>query len=892
MESLFVKGNRSFRESDYDKAAEYYRESIKKNPGFPQYFVNLSAALEKLGDRHGAFEAKRAAIKIKPELAQLFSESETEVINEFFGLHQYELSNRILKAYPEADLLKARRTLDALKRKMLNLGFEETGLAKLKEQANAKNPARRLLASRELALYSLNQGTIEAAEQAKDYIDYCLKNELDEENYRKAAIMKAECLRVRGKSFLFTRFFNEVENKVGVFPDLILAKANVAKSPRARIEWINKIYDECGLARICLEGDAEEPYTNLSTPPCQPTLKPETMGSPLVTVIVPTYNAEHTLPVALRSLTEQTWKNLEILVVDDCSTDNTAQIVSDFSKQDARIRLLQAEKNGGPYVARNLALLEAKGDFITTNDADDWSHAQKIEIQVNHLCASPHILGNTSQQSRATPDLIFHRRGNYGFYNFTNMSSFMFRREVLKDVGFWDSVRFGADSEFIRRIKKVHGPACIEDLKTPPLSFQRQSADSLTGSSAFGYHGFFMGARREHFESYLHFHTNNEATYYDFPQKERPFQVPEPMRPQRSQKDSKGQREFDVVIVSDFRLDGGSTLSSIEEIKAHLAHGLTTGLVQMSRYDYPPKKKINPQIRELLQEGKVEFVVYGEKVKCQHALFRYPPILQHRQKYVPGIEAEQVSVIVNQPPMSDYGPKAELRYEMPIADRYVTELTGKKAMWRPIGPAVREALQDHHGQDLLHVEMADDDWCNIIDVDHWYRGEHMPNAVQPVIARHSRDNRHKWPDTSADLLKAYPDSDKFKVKVLGGAETPAKTLGGVPENWEVHEFGALHPREFLRDVDIYVYYTHSDWVESFGRAVLEAMAVGIPVVVSEVYEPLFGNAATYGEIPKVKEAVKKLVENSPYYREMSKRALNLVREKFSYSAHIARLGMK
>lgn len=892
MESLFVKGNRSFRESDYDKAAEYYRESIKKNPGFPQYFVNLSAALEKLGDRHGAFEAKRAAIKIKPELAQLFSESETEVINEFFGLHQYELSNRILKAYPEADLLKARRTLDALKRKMLNLGFEETGLAKLKEQANAKNPARRLLASRELALYSLNQGTIEAAEQAKDYIDYCLKNELDEENYRKAAIMKAECLRVRGKSFLFTRFFNEVENKVGVFPDLILAKANVAKSPRARIEWINKIYDECGLARICLEGDAEEPYTNLSTPPCQPTLKPETMGSPLVTVIVPTYNAEHTLPVALRSLTEQTWKNLEILVVDDCSTDNTAQIVSDFSKQDARIRLLQAEKNGGPYVARNLALLEAKGDFITTNDADDWSHAQKIEIQVNHLCASPHILGNTSQQSRATPDLIFHRRGNYGFYNFTNMSSFMFRREVLKDVGFWDSVRFGADSEFIRRIKKVHGPACIEDLKTPPLSFQRQSADSLTGSSAFGYHGFFMGARREHFESYLHFHTNNEATYYDFPQKERPFQVPEPMRPQRSQKDSKGQREFDVVIVSDFRLDGGSTLSSIEEIKAHLAHGLTTGLVQMSRYDYPPKKKINPQIRELLQEGKVEFVVYGEKVKCQHALFRYPPILQHRQKYVPGIEAEQVSVIVNQPPMSDYGPKAELRYEMPIADRYVTELTGKKAMWRPIGPAVREALQDHHGQDLLHVEMADDDWCNIIDVDHWYRGEHMPNAVQPVIARHSRDNRHKWPDTSADLLKAYPDSDKFKVKVLGGAETPAKTLGGVPENWEVHEFGALHPREFLRDVDVYVYYTHPDWVESFGRVVLEAMAVGIPVVVPEVYKPLFGKAATYAEIAEVKGTINQLVQDPVHYRRMGEQTLNLVREKFSYGAHIARLGLE
>lgn len=390
MESLFKKGNRSFRESNYKKAVEYYRETIKLNPNFSPYFLNLSAALEKLGDRHGALEAKQTAIDIKPELARLFPTKNAKDSKEFFGLYENELAVRLLKEYPESDLLKASRTLEALKRKMLNLGFEETGLAELKKQATAKNPARRLLASRELALFFMNQGTADAANSAAIYIDYCLKNEMDDDHYRKAAIMKAECLRMRGEKTLSTAFFKKVEEQVGDFPDLILAKANIDKTPEARVGWVNKIYDDCNLARICLKGEAEEPYTNLSTLPGQPTLEPDSIGNPLVTVIVPTYNAEHTLPVALRSLTEQSWKNLEILVVDDCSTDNTVQVVSQFSKQDSRIRLLQAKSNGGPYVARNLALLQAKGDFITTNDADDWSHAQKIEIQLNHLCASPH----------------------------------------------------------------------------------------------------------------------------------------------------------------------------------------------------------------------------------------------------------------------------------------------------------------------------------------------------------------------------------------------------------------------------------------------------------------------------------------------------------------------
>src|SRR5690606_33288638 len=127
---------------------------------------------------------------------------------------------------------------------------------------------------------------------------------------------------------------------------------------------------------------------------------------------------------------------------------------------------------------------------------------------------------------------------------------------VMKAIGYWDCVRFGADSEFIRRIKKVFGEKAVVEIPTGPLSFQRQSNNSLTGDGAFGYHGFFMGARKEYFESHEYYHSIAKSLRYGFPQNSRPFAVPEPMWPKREVKNSE-RRHFDVIIVSDFRLDGG-----------------------------------------------------------------------------------------------------------------------------------------------------------------------------------------------------------------------------------------------------------------------------------------------------------------------------------------------
>lgn len=793
---------------------------------------------------------------------------------------------------PIAGLKSAMKSVDLIRRQILNNGFESTGLKDLKDLFRKGSKLKKLISAQELALYYLNLGTEKGAMDALNYLDYCEKHDSYGLKTRdEYTIMRVEALLARGHRTSAKQVIESESKKTKNAPDKNLALANTHLSIERKLVSINRIYRDYGLAQIGIErSEGCEAYVGLYTETTNKTDIPF-REQPLITVIVPAYNAEDTISVALQSLCDQTWENIEVLVADDCSTDNTRAVVQNFANKDSRIKLVKVPQNGGPYVARNYALLEARGEFVTCNDADDWSHAQKLELQAKHLIENPSVMGNTSKQARSNPDMTFYRRGNFGHYIFTNMSSFMFRRvPVLDKLGFWDSIRFGADSEFIRRLKKCFGAESVVDLVTAPMSFQRQSSESLTGSSAFGYHGFFMGARKDYFETYLEYHKRSDViTKYAFPLEQRPFDVPEPMRPMRASKDGNGFRHFDVIIASDFRLDGGSTLSSIEEIKANKRAGLRTGLVQMYRYDYNPRKKINPKIRGLLDGESVEIIVYGEKASCEHLIVRYPPILQYEQKYVPEVNARRVSVIVNQPPMSDYGEKAVLRYELEVANKQAEKLFGKKPVWYPIGPAVREALVTHHKDSTHHIELAGEDWPNIIDIEEWYRGSYIPNTTCPVIGRHSRDSVHKWPGDKTTLLQIYPDAHDIKVSILGGVKSATSVIGTLPTNWQVFEFGEVEPSEFLAQLDVFVYFTHSDWVESFGRVVLEAMAVGVPVVLPHIYRPLFGDAAIYVTEDEAVSTVKKLVSNHDLYNEYVEKGLELVRSKFSYNAHIARL---
>ncbi|MBW4603103.1 MAG: glycosyltransferase family 2 protein [Calothrix sp. FI2-JRJ7] len=114
--------------------------------------------------------------------------------------------------------------------------------------------------------------------------------------------------------------------------------------------------------------------------------------SPLVSVIIPAYNAETFIKRTLDSILSQTYTNIEVLVVDDGSLDGTADILKSFVQKDSRVKLLQ-QSNRGVAAARNLAIEKSSGEYIAPIDADDIWYPQKLEKQVQCLLEADPSVG-------------------------------------------------------------------------------------------------------------------------------------------------------------------------------------------------------------------------------------------------------------------------------------------------------------------------------------------------------------------------------------------------------------------------------------------------------------------------------------------------------------------
>lgn len=107
------------------------------------------------------------------------------------------------------------------------------------------------------------------------------------------------------------------------------------------------------------------------------------MKQGLVSIIMPSWNTENYIAKSIQSVIDQTYKNWELIIVDDCSTDNTDEVVRAFNDQ--RIKYLKNEKNSGAALTRNRALKEARGEWIAFLDSDDLWVPEKLEHQINFM---------------------------------------------------------------------------------------------------------------------------------------------------------------------------------------------------------------------------------------------------------------------------------------------------------------------------------------------------------------------------------------------------------------------------------------------------------------------------------------------------------------------------
>ncbi len=181
----------------------------------------------------------------------------------------------------------------------------------------------------------------------------------------------------------------------------------------------------------------------------------------LISVIVPVYNSEKYLYRCIESITAQTYKNLEIILVDDGSTDNSGTICDDFAEKDERVKIIHKE-NGGVSSARNTGLKSFTGDYLTFIDSDDYVDENYIEILYNNMSEGIDIVISMFKHLNSDLKLektvnyccekqIVYIDNNFDFnekkVNYTVWGK-LFKRSLLKGLYFSETIYFGEDSLF------------------------------------------------------------------------------------------------------------------------------------------------------------------------------------------------------------------------------------------------------------------------------------------------------------------------------------------------------------------------------------------------------------------------------------------------------------
>lgn len=256
-----------------------------------------------------------------------------------------------------------------------------------------------------------------------------------------------------------------------------------------------------------------------------------------ISVIMPAFNAEKWLELAVGSILNQSWRNLELIVVNDKSTDGTGAMLDALAKTDDRLIALHNPVNVGPYVSKNVALSFATGDFITGHDADDIALPDRLERQVTYLRENSKLEAVIGQMVRLDDAgcLSFAKKAGSASYDGLHrpaMISLMMRRAVFDRFGYWDSVRFGADSEYLARLRTHIGPQIKE---VPDLTMLCLSApESLTNNVEHGITaaGGLSPIRVQYKDSWRAWHIANSAgaLHRAFSNANRPHDAPDKMR--------------------------------------------------------------------------------------------------------------------------------------------------------------------------------------------------------------------------------------------------------------------------------------------------------------------------------------------------------------------------
>ncbi|UYV37184.1 glycosyltransferase [Rhodobacteraceae bacterium D3-12] len=566
---------------------------------------------------------------------------------------------------------------------------------------------------------------------------------------------------------------------------------------------VNSFFDHFGVAGIALQ--PARPGVSLFERLTTEKL-PEIHQGPVVTVIMPAWNASKTIEYAVRSILNQTWKPIQLIVVDDASTDDTWQIISRLAQEDSRLQPLRNAQNVGPYVSKNIALNYATGLWVTGHDADDWAHPQRVEKHVGYLTANNQaasLMGMLRMSGRGA----FTRLSPLGPNTqdgacVAGFISMMCERTFFNEkIGHWDEMRFGGDSEVIRRIENVTkktmkrfnsvGMICLDN------------PDGLTNHPQFGHKpGVKIAPERQEYKaSFVKWHSTlgQADSYLEFPQSKRRFSAPTTaLNPPgvvaetyKSQTDkappvSEKIETVDLCLVTNLRFPGGNASSSLDELRHFRNKGLTVKVVHC-----PIDSNLGKPISERFYEHGDLVSLFSDfaHLKCKTLIVRHPAVVASSlfQKNMNKLDAESAYFVINN---SHKRTSGELVYSMEELLETAKQTRAKRFRICPISPLMRSELREA----LPETVLSEQDWTPTFDLESY---QHAPRStlIAPfTIGRHGRDGAEKWLEDPALLSQAFPDHIDFRIKVWAAPPMPRVFWAVCPTTGPFMTSAASRPR--------------------------------------------------------------------------------------------------
>ncbi|KUL28677.1 glycosyltransferase family A protein [Actinoplanes awajinensis] len=538
-----------------------------------------------------------------------------------------------------------------------------------------------------------------------------------------------------------------------------------------------------------------------------------------ITTVVTTYRPGPALLVTVRSLIAQSWTNHEILIVDDGSEDTTA--LDAAAALDPRVRVLRLPVNGGTYLARNAGLDAAAGEFVTFQDSDDWSHPLRLERQVAPLIAEKQVFATTSAGMRVTGDLVVTRPGYPGHRSY-NLSSLMLRREpALKELGYLDTVRKGADAEYVERARAVFGRPAVPHLGGETLALIRLSGGSL--SSADMAAGWMHPARHAYLSAFQAWHTRVIAG------REAAFRPRTPLRrtfaaPHRLAGTTVNPEGYDLVLAGDF-----TAPESAGPLRALLAENVPVTVLHLPTLD-AATRNLDPDVQRMINVGSVAQVLLADRVHARLLVVRGPAPLAFASGLPSGVRADRV-VIEDDP------------------------------AWAPATDACLAAARRLFGTEPALVTLP-----ATVDPRRWRATRGEPDSERPILGRAVAGDEFR------SLRQTLRDSPDFDVRLLDRSDgSPAAFGARPPLHWLIYQERDVTPRSFLHQLD---YYLGGD----DGPAdLLAPLAAGCVLLLPPDREPDYGEAAVYCTPDDLHRTVRRLHRSPARYAAQSARGRDYAR---------------